>query len=277
MEDETTPVEETAPAAEVTEPASVEEGQEAAATETAPEAVETTETPEDYKPKGVQKRIDELTREKYEAKRLLDQERAERQRLQEYLTAQQKPQEQTAPPSLEECGWDDEKHRVEVAKWAAKEQFKALQTEEQKQREMYQQHEQRQVFKQAVDGINERGRKDFPDYDSVVLNNPAIVVTETMAAVLAQTENGQKIAYYLGNNPGESHRIASLPEVLQGVEIGRLESRLNSAQKKTTTAPPPIKPVSAAPIGNNEPDSTKNPEAWAKWEAARVKALGRRF
>lgn len=233
------------------------------------EAEGETEKEDPYTPKGVKKRLDELTREKYEAKRLYDQERAERQRLQEYLTAQQKPQEQTAPPSLEECGWDDEKHRVEVAKWAAKEQFKALQTEEQKQREMYQQHEQRQVFKQAVDGINERGRKDFPDYDSVVLNNPAIVVTETMAAVLAQTENGQKIAYYLGNNPGESHRIASLPEVLQGVEIGRLESRLNSAQKKVTQAPPPVNPVGTRGAVAKDPEQMTTAE-WMAWRNKQV-------
>lgn len=277
MENETTPVEETAPAAEVTESAPVEEGQEVAAEETAAETVETKEDTGDYKPKGVQKRIDELTREKYEAKRLLDQERAERQRLQEFLAAQQQPKEQTAPPSLEECGWDDEKHRVEVAKWAAKQEIKALQAEENKNRQQYQQQEQRQAFKQAVDGVNEKGAREFADYSTVVLNNPAIVVTETMAAILAQTDNGHKIAYYLGNNPGESHRIASLPDILQGVELGRLETRLNSVQKKTTTAPPPIKPVSAAPMGNNEPDSTKNPEAWAKWEAARVKALGRRY
>lgn len=263
METNDTTVEETAPAAEVTESAPVE-GKEVAATETAAETVETQETTDDYKPKGVQKRIDELTREKYEAKRLLDQERAERQRLQEFLAAQQKPQEQTAPPSLEECGWDDEKHRVEVAKWAAKEQYKALQAEENKNRQQYQQQEQRQAFKQAVDGVNEKGAKEFADYSTVVLNNPAIVVTETMAAILAQTDNGHKIAYYLGNNPGESHRIASLPDVLQGVEIGRLETRLNSVQKKITQAPPPVTPVETRGAATKDPENMTT-EEWIKW------------
>lgn len=270
METNDTPVEETAPAAVVTESAPVEEGKEPAAEEIAPEEVETTETQENYKPKGVQKRIDELTREKYEAKRLLDQERAERQRLQEFLTAQQQPKEQTAPPSLEECGWDDEKHRVEVAKWAAKEQFKALQTEEQKQRQQYLQQEQRQAFKAAVDGVNEKGNKEFADYSSVVLNNPAIVVTETMAAILAQTDNGHKIAYYLGNNPGESHRIASLPEVLQGVEIGRLETRLNSVQKKVTQAPPPVAPVGTRGPATKHPDDMTTEEFFA-WRNKQTK------
>lgn len=261
METNDTPVEETAPAAEVTESAPVETVEEVETPE-AVEAVETKEDTEDYKPKGVQKRIDELTREKYEAKRLLDQERAERQRLQEFLTAQQQPKEQTAPPSLEECGWDDEKHRVEVAKWAAKEQYKALQAEENKQRQQYQQQEQRQAFKAAVDGVNEKGAKEFADYSTVVLQNPAIVVTETMAAILAQTENGHKIAYYLGNNPGESHRIASLPDVLQGVEIGRLETRMAAETKrKPTSAPPPPTAVK----GNAVPMTDPNKLPIAEW------------
>jgi hypothetical protein len=66
-----------------------------------------------------------------------------------------------------------------------------------------------------------------------------------MADVIMASDTGPDVAYYLGTNPQEADRIASLPPFLQAKEIGRLETKLalDPPVKRTSSAPAPITPI----------------------------------
>lgn len=68
-------------------------------------------------------------------------------------------------------------------------------------------------------------RQNAPDFDTVALA-PDLVITMTMAEAIRASGRGADIAYYLGKNPADAARIASLPMVSQAMAIARLEGVL---------------------------------------------------
>lgn len=92
----------------------------------------------------------------------------------------------------------------------------------------------------------EAAREKYDDFEQVAYN-PALPITTVMAQTIQASEIGPDIAYYLGANPRETDRISRLSPFLQAKEIGRIEAKLadNPPVKKTTNAPPPIRPVTA--------------------------------
>lgn len=92
----------------------------------------------------------------------------------------------------------------------------------------------------------EAAREKYADFDQVA-RNERLPITTVMAQTIQASEVGPDIAYYLGVNHSEAERISRLSPFLQAKEIGRIEAKLadNPPVKKTTNAPPPIKPVTA--------------------------------
>ena len=87
-------------------------------------------------------------------------------------------------------------------------------------------------------------REKAPDFDAVV-HNPSLTVTPVMADAIRELSRGAEIAYYLGKNPAEAARIASLPPVSQATAIARLETRVGSAgQASVSRAPQPVSTLS---------------------------------
>ncbi len=79
-----------------------------------------------------------------------------------------------------------------------------------------------------------------------------------MAQTIQASDIGPDVAYYLGANPKEADRIARMSPYLQAKEIGRIEAKLvaDPPAKKTTSAPAPIKPVTARTSGAPAYDTT---------------------
>jgi hypothetical protein len=108
-----------------------------------------------------------------------------------------------------------------------------------------------------------------------------------MAETIQSSDIGPDLAYYLGTHPNEASRISRLSPILQAKEIGKLEVKIASEPvlKKTTSAPPPIAPISGRGSGSpsydtTDPRSVKNMSTseWIeadrqrqmkKWEAQR--------
>lgn len=99
---------------------------------------------------------------------------------------------------------------------------------------------------EAYHDREEAAREKYEDFAQVAYN-PALPITTVMAQTIQASDMGPDLAYYLGSNPKEAERISRLPQFLQAKEIGKIEARLadNPPVKKTTNAPPPIKPVTA--------------------------------
>ena len=95
-------------------------------------------------------------------------------------------------------------------------------------------------------------RRKAPDFDAVV-GNPNLVVTPVMADAIRESSRGAELAYYLGKNPAEASRIASLPLVSQATAIARLETRVGSvAQGAVSRAPQPVSALSGRSGGGGK-------------------------
>jgi hypothetical protein len=152
---------------------------------------------------------------------------------------------------------------------------------------------QRELERQKMDLLEayhdreEEARGKYDDFEQVAYN-PKLPISNAMAETIQASDIGPDIAYYLGSNPKEAARIASLNSpILQAKEIGRIEAKIASEPvlKRTTSAPPPIAPISGRGSGapsydTTDPRSIKNmtTSEWIeadrqrqmkKWEAQR--------
>jgi len=112
-------------------------------------------------------------------------------------------------------------------------------------------------FLEAYQDREEEARAKYDDFEQVAYN-PRLSVTDVMAQTIQASELGPDVIYWLGSNPKEASRIASLPPILQAREIGRIEAKLasNPPVKKTSTAPAPIAPVTPRASGGQAYDTT---------------------
>lgn len=142
-------------------------------------------------------------------------------------------------------------------------------------------------FLDAYHDREEDARNKYDDFEQVAYN-PKLPISTAMAETIQASDIGPDIAYYLGSNPKEAARIAALKSpILQAKEIGKIEAKMASEPvlKKTTSAPPPIAPISGRGSGapsydTTDPRSIKNmtTSEWIeadrqrqmkKWEAQR--------
>jgi hypothetical protein len=116
---------------------------------------------------------------------------------------------------------------------------------------------QRELERQKMDLLEayhdreEEARGKYDDFEQVAYN-PKLPISNAMAETIQASDMGPDIAYYLGSNPKEAARIASLNSpILQAKEIGRIEAKIASEPvlRKTTSAPPPIAPISGRGSG----------------------------
>lgn len=100
-------------------------------------------------------------------------------------------------------------------------------------------------------------RAKYDDFDQVAYN-PKLPITDVMAETIRASEIGPELAYHLGSNPKEADRIAKLTPFLQAKEIGRIEAKLVAEPpvKKTSSAPDPIRPVTARATNSGVTDTT---------------------
>lgn len=190
-----------------------------------------------HKPKNdwVQRRIDQLTREKFEEKRAREALEAQ---LQQYQQSGESVQQQPAakPMTADEI-------RAEAKKLVQQERFD-----------------------EACNKTFEAGKKDFPDWDASLRTFGMLggAPQEFLEAVTAM-DAGHRVIHHLGANPEAAERLLALPPLRMAMELTRLEAQLSKAAP-VSKAPPPISPVGgrAAPAEPTEFGSTEEYIAWRK-------------
>ena len=155
------------------------------------------------------------------------------------------PQVQT-PATLPDRDIDPDAYAEALAARKA-EELLARREAERQQRELLMAYKERE----------EAAFEKYDDFEQVVYNK-ALPITNVMAETIQASEVGPDVAYYLGSNPREAERISRLSPYLQAKEIGKIEVKLtdNPPVKRTTNAPPPIKPVTAKTVGAPARDTT---------------------
>jgi hypothetical protein len=213
------------------------------------------ETARDEKGRFVQKRINELTRKTYDARREADQYK---QRLSQVEAELERLRQPAAPdPNQDLAGYV--RHQA---------QQEARQLVEQE-RGQWQEQQEQQRFQSLAQEYATR-EQDFavktPDYQDAVDAFTSVVGTNPqLAEVLMTADHGPEVVHYLGTHLDEAARIAQLPPHLAAREVTRIESRFAPKAKPVSSAPnpPPTLGGGKATVAKS-PDDMSQAE-WLAW------------
>lgn len=204
--------------------------------------------PEDKEQKDpwYKRRIDELTRDKHEARR-----HAERmEKMLEQLTAQQRAPEPVVPsiqppdPNDFAGGQYDPRYiqaQLEYTRVSAIEEAKRAVAAEYEQRAQYEKQVQAQAKLETAEAAT---RAKFADYDAVIegiTSDPRLAQNPTIRQALLGLDNGPEIAYTLGKNLDVAYEIANMNPIQAGMRLAEI---INRAPRKMSNAPSPVKPIS---------------------------------
>jgi hypothetical protein len=221
-------------------------------------------------PRGVQKRIDELTREKRELERRNHELAMAALRRGETPAGNQnqgagkepKPEDFTSYNDYLTARetWNESRLLAKAREQLRNEMRAAAETQTRTQRQ--------KAYSDAVEKAAER----YEDYDEVV-HNRDLQISPAMAEVIMEAgEKGPDLAYWLGSHPEDSARIARLNPVAAARELGRIEATLTTPQpKKTTQAPEPPKTVAGKDTATKDMERMSTDE-WMKFRNKQVRS-----
>lgn len=204
---------------------------------------------------GFQKRINKMTKKLRTAQ-------DEANYWREQATKKQQPVEQkttTEKPKQESFNTDSE-YLEALADWKLDQRQQKQSADAERENQQKTLNEKRQKFSKSA----KEAAKKYNDFNDVV-SNPDIAISETMEQVILESEVGPDVLYHLGQNLDIALEIAQMPPHMAAREIGKIEARLSiPAQKKTTNAPPPMKPLGGKSSSKPDPKKMSTAE-WIKW------------
>lgn len=202
-----------------------------------PAPVETDEQREeaarDEKGRFVQKRINELTREKYEARRQAESLQQRLQQLEQEVSQYRQPQ---APdPQQDPEGF--------IAHLAREEARRLIDSE----RSQWSQQQEEQRFHALASDYGQRAEafaQTAPDFAEAAANFGQIIGENyAVAEVLFSSEHGPAVVHYLGTHLDEAAKVASLPPHLAAAHLARIEARVAAPKPKPVTHAPAPAPT----------------------------------
>lgn len=193
-----------------------------------------------------QKRIDEVTRQKYEAQREADYWKGVAEGSRQPATQP----EPATPPTLDECNWDEAEYQRRTAAFYRDEARKAAREELQSQSN--EQRQQTQI--QTAAAKMEEAVQKHADFMDVVHDFP---LNDAVRDLLVEYPNGADVLYQVGKDPAEVRRIFSLSVTRQAVELGKIAARLEGP---AASSPKPIPPAPPATVGAVSAGLNKAPE-----------------
>jgi len=206
-------------------------------------------------PEGVKKRIDKVTRQKYEAIAESNRLKAELEQLKAQFAPKQEAPDITQFDTLDE-------YVDAVAEYKFNQKAQATQTQ-------HAQQTQEQAIAQDWVAKVDKARSVAPDFDEVFSNVADVPFAQVALDAVAQHPKGAEIAYILGKDPSEAYRIAALAPYQQLMAIGEVAARANLPKPKAvSTAPAPVKPVSGGASNSTPPADM---DEWVKWRNNQIR------
>jgi len=253
--------------------------EEAAAPESTP--AETPPVDEAPSPDSLKSEIEDLQRQKEDAKAAAQKWRKEKAdaRADYFRSKTREPEIPPAQPA--EAGrpdpdtFDDYNDYVDALTDYKVDAKKRQWDKEQVDRDHSTQHQEK--LNRLQEKINQ-GFEKYPDFEDVALAE-TVPITPMIQEVLMETENPEDIAYYLGKNQTRLIAIGRMTPIAAARAIAQIEAEIAgttpaapATPKKTTNAPKPITPVgSSNSIVNKDPEKMTQAEysEWRKSQGAR--------
>ena len=247
---------ETAPIVDAAETATVETTQ-AEATTADDGADDTAQTETGHKPaKGVQKRLDELTRQKHETARDRDYWRD--------LAIRATGGEQTIPQAPIVNAGD----KPQVDQFDTYEDFTEALTDWKVEQTLANRERQTTAKTQTETALQKlrAGAATKADFKDVVADIP---VTPAVQDLLVGADNAAEILYELGQDTDALTRFATLNDTMQAVELGKIAARLETPKTRTSSPPPnaPPQTVNGISAGVNKDPNVMTMAEYVEWRA----------
>ena len=191
------------------------------------------------------RRIDELTRDKHEARRYAE-------RLEKILeqTSQTKQAAEPVAPAIQPPNPNDfAGGQYDPRYIQAQLEYTRVSAIEEAKRAVAAEYEQRAQAERQAQAANRletaeaATRAKFSDYDAVIesiTSDSRLAQNPTIRAALLGTDNGPEIAYVLGKNLDVAYEISQMNPIQAGMRLAEL---INRAPRKASNAPNPIKPI----------------------------------
>lgn len=223
---------------------------------------------------GVQKRINELTRQRKEAE---EREAQARQQAAYYQGVAEaggqgaQPVQQVEPEkvlTLADFEYDNEaymEHRLNLQKKEFQEQLQVSQNQSSQ-----------AVMAENIQKQYRAGVDKYDDFEQVI-SNPANVVNQTMLNAIDPDMLGE-VMYFFGKHPAESTRIARMGSAQAIKAIGALEDKIinrpKPVVKQTSAADPPVNKAGAGSLNPAKPlNEMSQKELMRKWDIERLVKL----
>lgn len=213
---------------------------------------------------GVQKRINELTRARYEQQRRAE---AAEARIAEFEKAsKQAPAKEEgekrkalADFNYDEVAYEDyleQRFTKTASETAAKKAEEVVSKREETKARETTAAERKAKWSERVKDFS----KDHPNFEEVVYAED-VEFSDAVAEAIADSDLGPQLAYHLAQHPDEARRISKLSAAAAGREIGKLEAKLTPAAppaNDNASASQPEKRVTKAPAPPPKIEATES-------------------
>jgi hypothetical protein len=214
------------------------------------------ETIEGEKPQKnrAQKRIDQLTREKYELRAKIDQLQNNSNQNNQNNGNSERDIYSIQKPKRE--GFDSDEEFVEALTDWKIEQKEYVNRDRQFKNELQQ---------KALDFQKKEAvlSNEIPDYYEAIEESRDVRINQAAVNAMVESDIGPQLRYYFAKNPEEAEKTLSMKPTEAVKFIGRIEAKIEAdiknkksvtAKNKTSNAPPPVKPVKTNSGGNTHVD-----------------------
>jgi hypothetical protein len=189
-----------------------------------------------------QKRIGELTRDKYESKRNADTQAHENAQLRDQLARMQQGEQFDEQPEDRQTQVNREAQRLNAE----------------------------QSFNDTCNRVYAAGKAEFPNFDQAVANLQMVGVNRDFLEQVATSDASTKLIQHLGTDLDEAARISAMTPVHMARELTRLEYKLMQAPapKPVSKAPAPVKPIGS---GGSTDGGLRDDLSMDEWQRRRNK------
>lgn len=221
------------------------------------------------------RRIDELTRDKHEARRqaerlekILEQQEAMLRQIQPQKAAEESA---FAPPNPDDYvgGQFDPRYMQDMMAFTRESaKIEAIEAVKREQQAMMQ-HQALAEQQRKLETAEAAARARYNDYDGVIeqiTSDPILAQNPVIRQALLGLENGPDIAYTLGKNLDVAYELANMNPIQAGMRLAEL---VNRAPRRVSNAPTPIKPLSGASGGTPGNSKELSDMSTAEYIAAR--------
>ena len=221
------------------------------------------------KSKGVQKRLDELTRNWRETERDRDHWRDLALRNNAPQPKQEAPQEDKLK-TLADFEYDDAKFQAYVFEQAEKRSVNAAKRALKEEQELTTKKQRFESYRSKESEF----AKTVEDYHDAI-NSLNAELVQGVAEAIVESDDGPALLYHLAKNREIAAQLAKLSPIAAAKELGRIEARLATererakAEKVSKAPPPPPKVEANDPAIDKDPDQMTT-EEWVKWREKQI-------